>query len=211
MKLFIRDQEMRLSEHLLDLKSRALSFPETDGLPQRTIQRRITGETRDLASCNLDFLFAYEVFPRSILKFFGEWQLENRAMRAGDVIVQQAQVPPDWGLRFIFGVRVLSVYREDTRAGFSYGTLPGHPEVGTNEFSFSLMGGAMLASVRTIAKPVLPLSRIHGPLFVNRYISFCNRAALRRMEQQFVQFNGGLGRATGGAQTPASSDPSGMP
>ena len=189
MKLFIRDQETRLSEHLPELKSRALALAETEGLPQRTIQRRIMGETRDLASCDLAFLFAYEVFPRSILKFFGEWQLGNRAMRTGDVIVQQAQFPPGCGLRLVFGVRVLSVYREETRAGFSYGTLPGHPEVGTNEFSFSLIGGAILASVRTTAKPVLPLSRFLAPLFINRYITYCNRAALRRMERKFLQFN----------------------
>ena len=189
MKLFIFDQEMRLSEHLPEFKAKALSFTETNGLPPRRIQRRISGETRDLASCDLDFLFAYEVFPRPILKFFGEWQLEKREMRAGDVIVQQAQVPPGWGVRLIFGVRVLSVYREATCAGFSYGTLPGHPEVGTNEFSFSLMDGAILASVRTIANPVLPLSAVLGPLLINRYIAFCNRAALRRMEQKFIRAN----------------------
>lgn len=189
MKLFIFDQEMRLSEYLPEFKTRALSFTETNALPQRTIQRRITGGTRDLGLCDLDFLFAYEVFPRPILKFLGDWELEKREMRAGDVIVQQAQVPPGWGVRLIFGVRVLSVYREATRAGFSYGTLPGHPEVGTNEFSFSLIGGTVLTSVRTVAKPVVPLSRVLGPLFINRYIAFCNRAALHRMEQKFIWAN----------------------
>lgn len=189
MKLFIRDQEMRLPEHLPEFTARTLSFSDTHGLPDRTIQRRVAVGARDLRAADLDFLFRYDLFPRGILKFFGEWQLDHREMRVGDVIVQQTQFPPRSGVHLIFGVRVLSVYREEMRAGFSYGTLPGHPEAGTNEFSFSLLGGALVASVRTIAQPVLPLSRVLAPLFINRYIAFLNHEALRRMEDKFVEHN----------------------
>jgi uncharacterized protein (UPF0548 family) len=51
-------------------------------------------------------------------------------------------------LKLLFGVRVLSVYRTAAATGFSYGTLTGHPEMGTNEFSFSLEDGSLFAAVR---------------------------------------------------------------
>ena len=189
MELFFSDEAAHLSERLPEFKTRPLAFTHTEGLPHRAIKSCVATDARSLDTYDLDFLFAYEVFPRSILKFFGEWQLENRAMCAGDVIVQQAQVPPAWGVYLVFGVRVLSVHREETQAGFSYGTLAGHPEIGTNEFSFSLVKGNVIAAVRTVAKPVLPLGLVLAPLFINRFIAFCNGQALRRMEQKFRQSN----------------------
>lgn len=185
-----RDAEAKLASYLPQMKNAALSFADASELPNRRIQRQIDrpGRDVDLRQCNLDFFFAYDVFPRSILKFFGEWQLENREMRAGDTIVQQAQLPPGWGAHFIFGVRVLSVYREATRAGFNYGTLAGHPETGVNEFSFSLDQNGVVATVHTTAQLGHPLTRLLAP-FTRRYVNFCNQQALHRMREKFLESN----------------------
>lgn len=197
MKIFLRDQDEKLTSYLEESRTINLSYTDTHGLPERTIKSRIPDDTRNLETSDLGFLFRYEVFPPTILKFHGEWQLAGREMRVGDVIVQQAQVPPGWGVRLVFGVRVLSVYREETRAGFSYGTLAGHPETGTNEFSFSVIGGGILAAVKTVAAPALPLTRLLAPIFTHRYIAFCNRQALQRMEEKFLQANSAVDRSAG--------------
>lgn len=195
MRMSFRNQEGRLAAYLPELKSSHLSYEELTGLPEKTIRIRIalTGPPGDLRESDLDFLFHYDVFPPAILKFFGEWQLHEREMKVGDVIAQQAQIPPlRAGLKFIFGVRVLSVYRSARTAGFSYGTLAGHPETGTNEFSFSMEEGALFAAVRTQAAPGLFSTRLLAPVFTRPYVAFCNARALRRMKENFLRFNSSL-------------------
>lgn len=189
MRVALSDHSSDLAAYLPELKSRPLSFHEVGRLPSRSLNGRRLAPPRDLRQCNLAFLFAYDIFPPAILTFFGEWQLEGREMREDDVIVQQAQIPPGWGVRLIFGVRVLRVYRDERRAGFSYGTLAGHPETGTNEFSFSISDGGIAAAVHTVASPALALARLFAPVFTDRYIAFCNRQALQRMETTFLERN----------------------
>lgn len=189
MKLFLRDQEAALGDYVAEFREKKLALTDLGRLPSRTLRGCALAAARDLRQCKLEFLFAYDIFPLAILSFLGEWQLEGRSMREGDVIVQQAQVPPRWGVRLVFGVRVLSVYCEKTRAGFSYGTLIGHPETGMNEFSFVVIDAGIVASVHTVAAPALPLPRLLAPVFTNRYIAFCNQQALRRMEEKFRQSN----------------------
>jgi hypothetical protein len=189
MRIALGDHASDLASYVPEFKSRSLSFHEVGPLPSRVLTGRRLASPRDLRQCDLAFLFAYDIFPPAILKFFGEWQLERRHMREGDVIVQQAQVPPGWGVRLIFGVRVLRVYRDERRAGFSYGTLGGHPETGTNEFSFSMSDGGIAAAVHTVAAPAQPLARLLAPVFTNSYIAYCNRQALRQMETMFLGRN----------------------
>lgn len=179
-----------LASHLPFLKTAPVNFSDPAGLPERTVEERIPVAVRDLRDCDLSWFFRYEIFPRRILRFFGEWQLEGREMGAGDVIVQQAQLPPGiYSMKLVFGVRVLSVERTATHAAFSYGTLEGHPEVGTNEFGFSLEDDAVIARVRTIAAPGLWVSQLLAPVFTNPYVSYCNRAALRQMTANFMEYN----------------------
>lgn len=192
MRILFRDREKRLAEYLPGLKASRLSFEDLTGLPARKIRSRVPVRElpADLQECDLDFLFRYDLFPSGILKFFGEWEPDDRAMRVGDVIVQQAQVPPGRvGIKLLFGVRVLSVYRSASAAGFSYGTLAGHPETGTNEFSFTLEGDALFATVRTVAAPGLFMSRLLAAVFTKPYVDFCNAQALRRMETNFLKRN----------------------
>ena len=185
MKFFFRDQAPRLHRYLPEARSLPLSFSTTKGLPSRLIRQETGAPTNDLSDVDLGFLFRYEIFPRRILKFFGEWQRHGREMEPGDVIVQQVQVPPGWGSYFTFSVRILSVYREETRAGFSYGTLRGHPETGVNEFSFCLSDGVLSATIQTVAGLGHMLSRLLGPVFTWRYINWCNAQALSQMVNQF--------------------------
>lgn len=191
MKISFRNHETRLAGYLPGLKASPLSYESLTGLPARTIRRRVPvfDPPADLRECDLDFLFRYDIFPPEILTFFGEWQLDGRAMEVGDVIAQQAQIPPGVGIRLLFGVRVLSVYRSATRAGFSYGTLSGHPETGTNEFSLSVEGGALFASVHTAAAPGLFVTRLLAPVVTRPYVASCNARALRRMEVNFLTHN----------------------
>lgn len=192
MRMSFRNQERRLAVYLPELKSAQLSYESLTGLPEKTIRSRIpvSGPPCDLEGCDLDFLFHYDVFPPAILKFFGEWQLDDRAMRVGDVIVQQVQIPPvGVGIKLIFGSRVLSIHRSLSSAGFSYGTLAGHPETGSNEFSFSVEEGSLFAAVRTVAAPGLFLSRLLSPVFTKPYVAFCNARALQRMKDNFLRCN----------------------
>jgi hypothetical protein len=188
MKISFRSREDSLESYLPEFRRRALSYENTALIPRRTLRYHVSGAPSSLTDCDLDFFFSYDLFPRDVLRFFGQWQAEGRrGMRAGDVIVQQAQVPPGWGPRLIFGARVLSVFRRADAAGFTYGTLEGHPECGTNEFSFVLDGGYLLASVRTAARSALPA--VVPPSLVTSFADHCNRRALKRMVRRFVLRN----------------------
>ena len=177
-----------LSLFLPTFKAARPSHEYRDHPPERTLSVRI-GSAVDLRACDLDFLFQYQIFPETILKFFGEWQLDGRQMRVGDVIVQESQLAAAFGLRLIFGVRILAVQRTSTRSGFTYGTLEGHPETGTNEFFFFTAGDSLFAEIRTAAEPASWIGRILAPVVFDPYIRFCNRQALKTMQESFLDHN----------------------
>jgi uncharacterized protein (UPF0548 family) len=61
--------------------------------------------------------------------------------------------------------RVLRVVNEPHRRGFAYGTLPGHPESGEEEFMLHTQDAAgVTATVRAFSKPVGLLPRTVGPV-----------------------------------------------
>ncbi|GAA3815689.1 DUF1990 domain-containing protein [Sphaerisporangium flaviroseum] len=79
--------------------------------------------------------------------------------------------------------RVVWTVEEDRRAGFAYGTLPGHPESGEESFLLEVADdGSLSFTVRSFTRPGRWYTRAAWPLvamvqrfFVNRYA-----AALRR-------------------------------
>ncbi len=189
-KLRLRSGKDALACELAKLRHTQLSFTDPVLFPERTLQTRVTTTPCNLLECDLDWFFRYRIFPPWLLRFCGEWEQEIRGMRQGDVIAQQAHVPPGpVGLKLLFGVRVLSVYRSANAAGFRYGTLVGHPEMSTNEFAFRVNDDGVVATIRTRATMGLPITRLFGGVAVRCHVAFSNRAALRRMREQFLRRN----------------------
>ncbi|MCA0158567.1 DUF1990 domain-containing protein [Tsukamurella sp. M9C] len=61
--------------------------------------------------------------------------------------------------------RVVYVLDESDRAGFAYGTLPGHPESGEELFSVEIRpDGAVVAVVAAFSRPGRWYSRLGGPV-----------------------------------------------
>ncbi|MEV8098120.1 DUF1990 domain-containing protein [Kitasatospora sp. NPDC085879] len=73
---------------------------------------------------------------------------------------------------------------EPRRAGFAYGTLPGHPECGEESFLVELGGdGTVWFTVTAFSRPGRRLTRLGGPLvplFQRLYALHCGRT-LRRL------------------------------
>lgn len=75
-------------------------------------------------------------------------------------------------------VRVVYVIDEPRRAGFAYGTLPGHPECGEEAFVVELHDdGAVTFSITAFSRPASLLARTGGPIsraiqswVTNRYL-----------------------------------------
>ena len=111
-------------------------------------------------------------------------------MQEGDVIVQQAFLPPlPLSLKCVFAVRVLQIFREPTKVGFSYGTLRGHAEKGRSEFFFALQDGVIRATIHTYSAPGNLLTRLIAPLVTLPYQRYCTRLGLQRMREGFLAAN----------------------
>ena len=111
-------------------------------------------------------------------------------MQEGDVIVQQAFLPPLLlSIKCVFAVRVLQIFCEPTRVGFSYGTLRGHPEMGRSAFVFVLRDGVIRATIHTYSSPGILLTRLVAPLVTLPYQRYCTHQALQRMREAFLASN----------------------
>jgi uncharacterized protein (UPF0548 family) len=68
-------------------------------------------------------------------------------------------------LRLQAPCRVVRVVEERARAGFAYGTLPGHPEQGEQQFLLERSDdGALTFSVTAFSRPAGALARAGGPI-----------------------------------------------
>lgn len=192
MNFALADQHDRLAALLPTYRETPLSYTDVTALPeQRTsLSVPMAAPIRDLRACRLDFFFDYDLFPSSILTAVGEWRIEGRAMRAGDVILQQASVPPGpVSVKLIFAVRVLSVALTADEASFSYGTLRGHAEMGVSAFSLTLKDGHVVATIHTRSQPAQLPARIVAPVLVNPYQQYCTNRALAHMLERFARAN----------------------
>ena len=88
--------------------------------------------------------------------------------------------------------RIVAVFKEPDVFGFSYGTLPGHPESGEESFVLERRGDATYFIVRAFSRPVDPLARLSGPIgravqhsVTRRYLS-----ALRRFVESGTSTSG---------------------
>lgn len=83
--------------------------------------------------------------------------------------------------------RVLAVVDEPDRRGFSYGTLPGHPECGEEEFLLERSDeGGLRFTVSAFSRPATRLARLGGPVtgavqraMTGRYLRAPDRLAPR--------------------------------
>jgi uncharacterized protein (UPF0548 family) len=99
------------------------------------------------------------------------WQVHERAGLAVAVSSEHAEpgtivemrLGPRWGVRI--PCRVVYVIAEPTRAGFAYGTLPGHPETGEELFSLQRdPDGTITFTVAAFSNPATLLARAGGPV-----------------------------------------------
>jgi hypothetical protein len=195
MRLALTDQSSILASHIPAYQRQSLSFPDPSRFPKRVTIRNIplVDSVADLQVCNVAFLFNYDIFPASILHFAAEWQTNERTMRKGDVIVQQAALPPlRLSVKCIFAVRILAIERSAQRMSFQYGTLQGHPESGVSEFALTLIEHNLSVSIQTLSQPGLRLSRIVEPFFTLPYQQYCTNRALEHMVAAFIRANSAI-------------------
>jgi uncharacterized protein (UPF0548 family) len=115
-----------------------------------------------------------------------EWQMHSRAgldVLASEVPLQEGTVVlMRWGLGRLsikIPCRVLDVVEESRRRGFTYGTLPGHPEAGEEQFVLEhLDDGRILLTITAYSRPASALAKLGGPI---------SRAAQRFMTQRYLQ------------------------
>lgn len=113
---------------------------------------------------------AFEVAAQRVLT----WQMHERAglrVEATDPAVvagAHAVVTVPLGpVRLTAPVRVVHVVREPDRAGFSYGTLPGHPERGEEGFYVDRAAdGTVTATIIAFSQPDRWFTRLAGPVAV---------------------------------------------
>lgn len=115
-----------------------------------------------------------------------EWRMHSRAglrVQASDIPLRQETVVL---MRLGLGAlslkipcRVLDVVDEKRRRGFTYGTLPGHPEAGEERFLLEhLDDGRIQFSITAYSRPASTLAKFGGPF---------SRAAQRVMTQRYLR------------------------
>jgi uncharacterized protein (UPF0548 family) len=86
----------------------------------------------------------------------------DEVARPGAVVVVAIRVGP---VSITAPCRVIDSFREERRAGFSYGTLPGHPVSGEEAFGVEHHGDdTVTASVTSFSRPARWFTRLGAPL-----------------------------------------------
>ena len=185
MKIYLTNQAANFDELLKELTTKpTMAFNKTN-LSEKTTTIDVQTE-KALRDVDLDFLFDYKIFPPNIMAFLTQWAQENRKMKIGDTILQQAFIPPTKSLsqKIIFGVRINNIIDEDDRKGFSYVTIDGHVEKGESTFTIEEGGTGLIFKIRTFSEPGNLLTKLVGPFFTIPYQTYCTRMALRNVKGQ---------------------------
>ena len=184
MKLFLSNQETKFEKHLFDLKSKPVLAYQKNELIEKT-SFVVLETTRSLNELELDFFFDYFIFPDTIIHFLSQWKAENRSMKVGDTIVQQAYLPPTKIIsqKIIFGVRINEIIDLPDKKGFSYETLEGHVEKGISTFTIEKMETQLIFKIHTLSKPGNILTKVIGPIFSIPYQTYCTQKALKNVKK----------------------------
>jgi uncharacterized protein (UPF0548 family) len=87
---------------------------------------------------------------------------EGQEIRSGATVVLTLGTPI---ASIAIPCRVVGVVDGQTRWGFAYGTLPGHPEQGEESFAVSMApDGAVHFEIEAFSRPADPLVRLSGPI-----------------------------------------------
>lgn len=83
----------------------------------------------------------------------------------------------------VFACRITEVFDDDDTFGFSYATLPGHPERGSETFKLEMIDGAVMLRITGASRPALVLNKLSGPIgpmlqrrFLDGYIEAMRQA-----------------------------------
>ncbi|WP_122263747.1 DUF1990 family protein [Ornithinimicrobium cerasi] len=89
-------------------------------------------------------------------------QLSDDPLQVGSVVLLRL----GWGvLSLRIPCRVVDVIDEPHRKGFSYGTLPGHPEAGEERFLLEQRrDGRLILTITACSRPATTTARLAGPL-----------------------------------------------
>jgi uncharacterized protein (UPF0548 family) len=153
---------------------------------------------RDNAAEQYDtsFVFNYDIFPASLMRARTEWEANERSIRAGDIIVQRAILPPiGVGIALQFAVRISHVFDEDAKRGFAYETLTGHPERGVSQFYFERRRGTFCFVIHTWSEPSDVIPRAFHPVAA-WYQAWCTQRALAHVKRRFHEVNNRAARRT---------------
>jgi hypothetical protein len=164
------------------------NFCSATTLPEKTSEIPL-GCSGPIRCHRTDFLFAYDIFPRFLMRAEAQWIREGRDMRVGDIIVQRAVLPPiGFGLCAEFAVRISAVIGEPRKLGFAYETLAGHLERGVSEFYFEERARALFFVIHTYSEPAHWLSRLGTPFSLS-YQKWCTQQALKHVKRRFQRCN----------------------
>jgi uncharacterized protein (UPF0548 family) len=169
------------------------NFSDASSLPEKTSSIDL-GVAGPICNWDTEFLFDYDIFPSSILRFEAEWKLEGRKMRVGDVILQRAVFPPiGFGICMEFAVRICRLIEEERRVGFAYETLSGHAERGESEFYFEDREDSLAFTIHTHSEPGHWTSVLAKRVVTLPYQAWCTRRALKHVHDVFKHRNKGRG------------------
>lgn len=143
--------------------------PEPHGFQQ--VERTVVLRRRDLDGAG-DDLLGWRMHERSGLRVAAS----DTPLTTGSVVVLRLGLGPA-SLRI--PCRVVEVVDEPGRRGFSYGTLPGHPESGEERFLLERQeDGAIRFTISAVWRPASLLARLGGPVSV---------AVQRRMTSRYLR------------------------
>lgn len=188
MNVYFVNQSNKLPAHLERLKHVPVMQYNSTELAEKETRIPLNIQ-HSLDEIDLDFLFAYKIFPENILSPFTQWNYENRKMQSGDTIVQQIFIPPVKSIsqKIICGVRVKDVIDEEQRKGFSYETLEGHVEKGISIFTVEESRHGIFFVIKTFSEPAHFLAKLVAPVFSRPYQKYCTQKALLHVKRSIEQ------------------------
>lgn len=150
-----RPTAVDIDEYRREVELAAPTYPQPGDY--RTLERRRTvgrGE-RDLGA-GADVIRAWQMHTAAGV------EVASVPIAVGQTVVMSTSMLGMW---LVFGCRITDVTDTDDVFGFTYVTLPGHPEQGEETFVVSLEpDGDVVATIRARSRPAMLLGRLAGPI-----------------------------------------------